>query len=74
MKLNLCSLNTRLDRGGEYITNSLQGFCEKNDIIHEFTTPNTPQQNGIAKRKIRTLKDMMNVIIINSTICGGKLY
>lgn len=41
----------RSDRGGEYGTNFLKDFCEKNGIIHEFSAPYTPQQNGIAERK-----------------------
>ena len=40
--------------------------CEENGIIHEVTTPCTPEQNGIAERKNRTLKDMMNAILISS--------
>ena len=56
----------RTDRGGEYNTNSLREFCEKNGIIHEFTAPYSPQQNGIAERKNRTLKNMMNAMLINS--------
>ena len=41
-------------------------FCEKNGIIHETSAPYTPQQNGIAKRKNRTLKEMMNAMLISS--------
>jgi len=54
------------DRGGEYDTNSLTFFCEKNGIIHETTTPHTPQENGITERKNHTLKEMMNAMLINS--------
>ena len=56
----------RSDRGGEYDTNSLANFCEKNGIIHETSAPYTPQQNGIAERKNRTLKEMMNAMLISS--------
>ena len=42
-------------------------ICEENGIIHEVTTPRTPEQNGIAERKNITLKDMMNAILI----CSG---
>ena len=41
-------------------------FCEENGIIHEVTAPCTPKQNGIAKRKNRTLKDTMNAMLISS--------
>jgi len=55
----------RSDRGGEYDTNSLTFFCEKNGIIHEPTAPYIPQQNGIGERKNRTLKEIMNAMLIS---------
>ncbi|KAE8666786.1 hypothetical protein F3Y22_tig00112491pilonHSYRG00280 [Hibiscus syriacus] len=56
----------RSDRGGEYGSNFLKDICEKNDIIHETSAPYFPQQNGIAERKNRTLKEMMNSLLISS--------
>jgi len=43
-------------------------YCEANGIIHERTVPYTPEQNGVAKRKNRILKNMMNAMLINSGI------
>ena len=34
--------------------------------MHQTTTPYTPQQNGIAERKNRTLKDMVNSMLNSS--------
>ncbi|KAA0058501.1 ty1-copia retrotransposon protein [Cucumis melo var. makuwa] len=56
----------RSDRGGEYSDKTLKEFCESNGIIHEFTAPYSPQQNGIAERKNRTLKEMMNAMLLSS--------
>lgn len=56
----------RSDRGGKYDPISLIKFCEVKGIVHERTSPYTPEQNGIAKRKNRTLKNMMNVMMISS--------
>jgi len=58
----------RFDRGGEYDTNSMTVFCEKNGIVHETTARYTPQQNGVVERKNRTLKEMMNAMLISSTL------
>ncbi|GJS36429.1 pol polyprotein [Tanacetum coccineum] len=45
----------RSDRGGEYVS-PFSDLCVKHGIRHEFTAPYSPQQNGIAERKNRTLK------------------
>ena len=54
----------RSDRGGEYL--SLNDFCEKERIIHEVTLPHSPESNGAAERKNRTLKEMMNSMLVSS--------
>ena len=54
----------RSDRGGEYIT--LNYYCENEGIIHEVTPPYSLESNGVAKRKNRTLKDMMNSLLVSA--------
>ena len=54
----------RSDRGGEY-ESPFGEFCLQHDIVHQTTTPYSPQQNGVAERKNRTLKDMMNAMLIS---------
>ena len=56
----------RSDRGGEYDSSIFDELCAKFGIIHQTTAPYTPQQNGIAKRKNRTLKDMVNAMLVSS--------
>ncbi|BBH06862.1 transposable element gene [Prunus dulcis] len=51
----------RSDRGGEYTSNELGVFCEEHGIIHEVTPPYSPQSNGVAERKNRTLMDMTRI-------------
>jgi len=41
-------------------------FYETHGIIHEITLPYSPQSNGVAERKNRTLLDMVNVMLASS--------
>ena len=48
----------RSDRGGEYFPKIFDEFCEEHGIIHERMPPYSPQSNGVAERKNRTLTDL----------------
>ena len=48
----------RSDRGGEYMDNELRKYLKSNRIKTQFIVPDTPQQNGVAERKNRTLIEM----------------
>ena len=48
------------DRRGEYFSNEFSEFCAVHGIIHERTPSYSPQSNGIAERKNRTLTDLVN--------------
>ena len=43
------------DQGGEYKSGDFNKYCKDNGIVQQFTVPHTPQQNGVAERKNRTL-------------------
>nr|GEW06941.1 putative reverse transcriptase domain-containing protein [Tanacetum cinerariifolium] len=45
----------RSDNGTKFKNNDANKFCRMNGIKREFSVPRTSQQNGIAKRKNRTL-------------------
>jgi transposase InsO family protein len=51
------------DRGGEYFSNDFSEFCVEHGIIQERTPPYSPQSNGIAERKNRTLTDLVNAML-----------
>ncbi|XP_019439043.1 PREDICTED: uncharacterized protein LOC109344742 [Lupinus angustifolius] len=48
----------RTDGGGEYLSNEMKEFCAKEGMIHEVIAPYTPQHNGTAERKNRTILNM----------------
>ena len=47
------------DRGGKYFSKVFDVFCETHGIRKELTTTYTLQQNGVAKRKNRTILNMV---------------
>jgi transposase InsO family protein len=53
----------RSDCSGEYFSNEFDLFCVKYGIIHERTPPYSSQSNGVAKRKNRTLTDLVNSML-----------
>nr|GEV73470.1 putative ribonuclease H-like domain-containing protein [Tanacetum cinerariifolium] len=55
LKFNLFSILQISDNGTELKNNDLNQFCRMNGIKREFSVPRTPQQNGNAERKNRTL-------------------
>jgi len=46
------------DGGGEYNSNEFKKHCEELGWQHNITCPYTPQHNGVAERKNRTIMDM----------------
>jgi transposase InsO family protein len=48
----------RSDNGTEFKNSQIEGFLDDEGIKHEFSSPYTPQQNGVVERKNRTLLDM----------------
>jgi transposase InsO family protein len=53
----------RSDNGTEFKNSQMEGFLEEEGIKHEFSSPYTPQQNGVLERKNRTLLDMARTML-----------
>ena len=53
----------RSDGGGEYVKRDFQNFYESEGIQMENSVPYTPQQNGVAERKNRSLKEMATCLL-----------
>ena len=48
----------RSDNGGEYVSNDFLHICSQSGIQVQHSIPYTPQHNGVAERKNRSLKEM----------------
>ena len=53
----------RLDNEGEFTSTEFKDFCKKVGIKRELTTPYNPQQNGVAKRKNRSIMEAVKAMI-----------
>jgi transposase InsO family protein len=53
----------RSDNGTEFKNSQIEGFLEEEGIKHEFSSPYTPQQNGVVERKNRTLLNMARTML-----------
>jgi hypothetical protein len=53
----------RSDNGTGFMNSQIEGFLEEEGIKHEFSSPYTPQQNGVVERKNITLLDMARTML-----------
>lgn len=58
----------RSDRGGEYIGNLMIKLLQEEGIQTQLTAPYTPQQNGVAERKNRSLVEMARCMLLDARL------
>ncbi|KAL3638973.1 Beta-galactosidase 8 [Castilleja foliolosa] len=58
----------RSDNGGEFLNEKMRSFFQENGLIHQTSCPNTPQQNGIAERKNRTILEKTRALLFDSGV------
>lgn len=58
----------RTDRGGEFNSEEFNEFCKQNGIKRQLTTAYTPQQNGVAERKNRTVMNIVRSMLSEKKI------
>jgi hypothetical protein len=56
--MRICS-----DHGREFENSKFEEFCNSYGIKQEFSSPITPQQNGVVERKNRVIHEMVRVMI-----------
>ncbi|CAI7852473.1 unnamed protein product [Closterium sp. NIES-54] len=59
-------LRLHSDRGGEFSSNLLAEFCRDEGIHQSFTLPASPQQNGIAERRIGLIMEVAHTSMIHA--------
>ncbi|CAI7888094.1 unnamed protein product [Closterium sp. NIES-53] len=59
-------LRLHSDRGGEFSFDLLRAFCRAEGIRQMFTLPTSPQQNGIAERRIGMVMDVARTSMIHA--------
>ncbi|GKA63751.1 putative ribonuclease H-like domain-containing protein [Tanacetum coccineum] len=58
----------RCDNGTEFKKKEMNQFCERKGIKREFSVAITPQQNGVAERKNRTLIEAARTMLADSKL------
>ncbi|GKD34067.1 putative ribonuclease H-like domain-containing protein, partial [Tanacetum coccineum] len=58
----------RCDNGTEFKNRVMSEFCEKKGIKREFSVARTPQQNGVAERRNRTLIEAARTMLAESKL------
>ncbi|CAI5517697.1 unnamed protein product [Closterium sp. Naga37s-1] len=59
-------LRLHSDRGGEFSSNLLRAFCRVEGIRQTFTLPASPQQNGVAERRIGLVMEVARTSMIHA--------
>ncbi|CAI7933193.1 unnamed protein product, partial [Closterium sp. NIES-54] len=59
-------LRLHSDRGGESSSDLLRDFCRGKGILQSFTLPDSPQQNGIAERRIGLVIEVTRTSMIHA--------
>ncbi|GJS25345.1 ribonuclease H-like domain-containing protein [Tanacetum coccineum] len=58
----------RSDNGTEFKNSVMNQFCEMKGIKKEFNVARTPQQNGVAERRNRTLIEAARTMLVDSKL------
>ena len=58
----------RADNGGEYTSNEFMEYCSAEGIKKEHTMPHTPQQNGVAERKNKTMVGATKAMLFDQVL------
>ena len=60
----------RTDNGGEFTSREFSDFCSSEGISRELTPPYTPERNGVAERRNRSLLDITRCLLFEKSLPG----
>ncbi|KAH9783400.1 Integrase catalytic domain-containing protein [Citrus sinensis] len=58
----------RSDHGGEFENHAFENFCNDFGIEHQFSSPRTPQQNGVVERKNKSIQEMARTMLNENSL------
>ncbi|GJT99795.1 retrovirus-related pol polyprotein from transposon TNT 1-94 [Tanacetum coccineum] len=61
-------ISVRTDRGSEFLNKTLHAYFKEEGIEHQTSTPRTPKQNGVVKRRNRTLVEAARTMLSASKL------
>ena len=67
-QFNTCIRMFRSDNAREFFHSTLSQFFDDHGIIHQSSCARTPQQNGVAERKIRHLSEVMRAMLFQMKV------
>ncbi|CAI5461016.1 unnamed protein product [Closterium sp. Yama58-4] len=65
-RTDLPVLRLHSDRGGEFSSDLLRTFCQAEGIEQTFTLPDSPQQNGVAERRIGLVMEVARTSLVHA--------
>ncbi|GKE69019.1 retrovirus-related pol polyprotein from transposon TNT 1-94 [Tanacetum coccineum] len=61
-------ITIRTNRGIEFLNKTLHAYFKEEGIGHQTSTPRTPEQNGVVKRRNRTLVEAVRTLLSASKL------
>ncbi|CAI7812567.1 unnamed protein product, partial [Closterium sp. NIES-54] len=61
------------DGGGEFLNHTLSSYCTTHGILHTYTLPHSPQQNGVAESRVREITKTARCLLVHAS-CPPSLW
>ena len=63
-----CLKNMIFDRGGEFIAEDFNAFCNDKWIKRQMSAPKTPPQNEIVERRNGSIMDYVRMLMMEKSV------